>query len=56
MNLHRIIIVTNFTNSNTIKSLNNALNELKFRTADNLEHIQNYIIICIFVNLTIGTF
>ena len=37
MNLLRIIILTNFTHSKTIKSFNNSLNELKL--SDNLEYI-----------------
>ena len=37
MNLLRIIICTFFIHSKTIKSFNNALNELKY--SDNLEYI-----------------
>ena len=37
MNLLIIIILINFTHSNTAKSFNNALNELKY--SDNLEYI-----------------
>ena len=37
MNLIRIIILTNFIHSNTIKFFNNGLNKLKFRV--NLEYI-----------------